>query len=108
MHRLWDGDMLAHAERDEDRWMAELIAMDTPEARATGDVRHGRAVGDREPAGGRVAYKDPATGRKIKPGTKLGEPYQVANLPVARRRVYQGGVRLAMVLNEVFADESGR
>ena len=53
----------------------------------------------------REAYKDPATGQKIKAGTKLADPYQKANLPVARRRLYQGGVRLAMVLNEVFADD---
>ena len=51
----------------------------------------------------RAAYQDPATGRKIKAGHKLADSYQAANLPVARRRLYQGGVRLAMVLNEVFA-----
>jgi hypothetical protein len=33
--------------------------------------------------------------------------YQDANLPVARRRLYQGGVRLARVLNEAFAENPG-
>jgi hypothetical protein len=41
-------------------------------------------------------------GIRIKPGTKLAGPYQEANLPTVRRRLYQGGMRLAMVLNEVF------
>jgi hypothetical protein len=30
------------------------------------------------------------------------DAYQEANLPVVRRRLYLGGVRLAMVLNEAF------
>jgi len=33
----------------------------------------------------RQAYQDPATGRRIEPGTVLGEAYFDANLPVVRR-----------------------
>jgi len=51
----------------------------------------------------RQAYQDPGTGRRIKPGTKRGDAYQEANLPVVRRRLYLAGVRLAMVLNETFS-----
>jgi hypothetical protein len=108
MHRLWDGDMLGHACEDEDCWMDELVAMDTPEARAramSGAVEDWATESLRA---AREAYKDPATGRTIKPGSKLGESYQAANLPVARRRLYQGGVRLAMLLNEVFSHDAGR
>jgi hypothetical protein len=39
----------------------------------------------------------------LKPGQKLADACPEANLPVARRRLYQAGVRLAWVLNEVFA-----
>ena len=35
-------------------------------------------------------------------GTKLGDKYQETNLPVVKRRLYQAGARLAMVLNEAF------
>jgi hypothetical protein len=108
MHRLWDGDMIARAGEDEDRWLADLVAMDTPAARTKA---MGGTVDDwatESLLAAKEAYKDPVTGRKIKPGTKLGELYQAANLPVARRRLYQGGVRLAMVLNAVFADDRGR
>jgi S1/P1 Nuclease len=48
----------------------------------------------------RQAYQDPATGQRIKPGAKLGDEYQARSLPVAKRRLYQAGVRLAWVLNE--------
>jgi hypothetical protein len=41
---------------------------------------------------------------RIKPGTKLADAYQEANLPVVRRRLYQAGIRLAMVLNEVWPE----
>lgn len=108
MHRLWDGDMLARAEADEEKWMADLIAMDTPEARTTAMAGTVEDWATESLLAAKGAYQDPATGRKITRGTKLGEPYQAKNLPVARRRLYQGGVRLAMVLNEVFADEGGR
>jgi hypothetical protein len=50
----------------------------------------------------REAYQDPKTGNRIKSGTKLGDEYQAKNLPVVRQRLAQAGVRLAIVLNEVF------
>jgi hypothetical protein len=108
MHRLWDGDMLAHSCEDQDCWLDDLVAMDTPEARGRAMSGTVEDWATESLLLAKAAYKDPATGRKITPGTKLGEAYQAANLPAARRRLYQGGVRLAMVLNEVFADEPGR
>ena len=108
LHRLWDGDMIARAEADEEKWLAELIAMDTPEARSMAMAGTVEDWATESLLAAKDAYQDPATGRKIRPGTKLGEPYRAKNLPVARQRLYQGGVRLAMVLNEVFADDGGR
>jgi hypothetical protein len=52
----------------------------------------------------RAAYQDPATGQRMKPGAKLGDAYQARSLPVAKRRLYQAGARLAWVLNEVFSE----
>jgi hypothetical protein len=53
----------------------------------------------------REAYQDPQTGKRIKSGTKLGDAYQAKNLPVARQRLAQAGMRLAWVLNEAFAEK---
>jgi S1/P1 Nuclease len=50
----------------------------------------------------RQAYQVPETGKRLKSGQKLGDAYMEANMPVVRRRLFQGGVRLAMVLNEAF------
>jgi hypothetical protein len=50
----------------------------------------------------RGAYQDAATGMRITPGQRLGDAYQEANLPVVRRRLSQGGIRLAMWLNGVW------
>jgi hypothetical protein len=50
----------------------------------------------------RQAHQDHATGQRIKPGTQLADAYYDASLPVAKRRLDQAGVRLAMVLNEFF------
>jgi hypothetical protein len=51
-----------------------------------------------------AAYQDPGTGLRIEPGAKLGDAYQEANLPVVEQQLYQAGVRLAGVLNEVFRE----
>ena len=51
----------------------------------------------------RQAYQVPETGMRLKSGQKLGDAYLQAKLPTVRRRLYQGSVRLALVLNEVFA-----
>jgi S1/P1 Nuclease len=48
----------------------------------------------------REAYVDPATGKRIKSGDKLGLNYHNKNLPVVKERMYRAGVRLAKVLNE--------
>jgi hypothetical protein len=52
----------------------------------------------------RQAYQVPETGIRLKSGLKQSDAYLNSNLPVVRQRLYQAGVRLAMVLNEAFAD----
>jgi S1/P1 Nuclease len=52
----------------------------------------------------REAYQDPQSGKRIKSGTKLGDAYQAKNLPVARKRLAQAGLRLAWVLNRAFTE----
>jgi hypothetical protein len=52
----------------------------------------------------RRAYQDLKTGQRIKPGTKLADDYQARSLPVAKRRLYEAGGRLAIVLNEASPD----
>jgi hypothetical protein len=44
----------------------------------------------------------PTTGMRIGPGQRLADAYLEANLPVVRRRLYQGGIRLATLLNDVW------
>jgi S1/P1 Nuclease len=51
------------------------------------------------------AYQVPETGKQIKSGENLGDAYLNANRPVVRRRLYQCGVRLAMVLNETWPED---
>ena len=53
----------------------------------------------------READQDPATGQRLKSGAKLGEVYQAHGLAVVKRRLYQAGARLAMVLNEALGSE---
>jgi hypothetical protein len=50
----------------------------------------------------------PETGERLKSGQKLSDAYLNANLPVVRRRLYQAGVRLAMVLNDALPESGFR
>ncbi|MGP0069164.1 MAG: S1/P1 nuclease, partial [Isosphaeraceae bacterium] len=104
MHRVWDSNIIQHAGRDEDRWLADLIAMDTDQARSSAMKGTVEDWATESLLLARKAYQEPATGRKIRSGHKLAEAYQAANLPVARQRLYQAGIRLAMVLNDVFPE----
>jgi hypothetical protein len=51
-----------------------------------------------------AAYYDPVRGERLKAGAKLGQEYFDLNLPIVKQRMFRAGVRLATVLNEVFAE----
>jgi hypothetical protein len=74
--------------------------MDTPEARRRAQAGSVEDWATESLLAAREAYQNPATGRRMKPGAKLGDEYQARSLPVAKRRVYEAGVRLALLLNE--------
>jgi nuclease S1 len=102
MHRLWDSDMIARVGDTEDFSLADLAALDTPEA---ADAAMKGTVEDwatESLLAARQAYQVPETGTRLKSGQKLGDAYLQANLLVVRQRLYQASVRLAMVLNEAF------
>jgi hypothetical protein len=93
--------------RSEDVWLDELAELDTPEARAAAMKGTVEEWATESLTAARGAYLAPATGLRIKPGEKLAKAYFDANLPVVRRRLYQGGIRLAMVLNELWPANGG-
>jgi nuclease S1 len=104
MHRLWDTDMIARVGDDtEEFWLAE--ALGTPEARQEAMKGAVEDWATESLLAARQAYQVPETGLRLRAGQKLGDAYLQANLPVVRRRLYQGGVRLAMVPNEAFPAE---
>jgi nuclease S1 len=105
MHRLWDSDMIARVGDTEDFWIADLAALDTKEARAEAMKGTVEDWATESILAARQAYQVPETGMRLKSGQKLGEAYLQANLPVVRKRLYQGSVRLALVLNEAFGAE---
>ena len=105
MHRLWDSDMIERTSKDEQFWLTDLAALDTPEAR---DAAMKGTVEDwatESILAARQAYQVPETGMRLKSGQKLGDAYLQANIPTVRRRLYQGSVRLALVLNEAFPEQ---
>jgi nuclease S1 len=105
MHRVWDGSIIERAGTTENFWLADLAELDTPENRAAWQQGTPEDWATESLLAPRDAYQDPTTGNRIKSGVKLGVQYQDKNLPVARRRLAQAGLRLAWVLNEAFRSE---
>jgi hypothetical protein len=105
LHRVWDSGIIDRAGRGEDGWLADLVALDTDAARSQAQADSVEDWATESLLVARGAYQDPATGMRIRPGARLGDAYQAASLPTVRRRVYQGGMRLALVLNRVWPEE---
>ena len=102
MHSLWDGGTLARVSNEEDYWLKELTVLPSsqmPQDAAAGTVEDWATE---SLLAAREAYVDPATGQRIKSGTKLGLDYHNKNIPVVKERMYRAGIRLAKVLNEAF------
>jgi hypothetical protein len=103
LHQLWDSGLLRprYRTRDEPELVADLKDLaDRPEARTW---TRGRIEdwADESLELGRRAYRDPATGRTLRPGDEIGRAYEQANLPAVLDRLARSGVRLAALLNEI-------
>ena len=103
MHALWDSLIIEHVSKSEEFWLGDLAALDKPENRTQWMKGTVEDWATESLLAARQAYQVPETGNRLKPGQKLGDAYQDKSLPVVRRRLSQAGLRLAMVLNEVFA-----
>jgi hypothetical protein len=104
MHALWDTLMIERVSKSEEFWLTELGALDAAENRAAWMKGSVEDWATESLMAARAAYQVPETGQRLKPGQKLADAYNEANLPIVRRRLYQGGVRLAWLLNEAFAE----
>jgi hypothetical protein len=104
MHRVWDSDLVEWHSRNEEFWLSDLAELDTAEHRAAWMSRTLEDWATESLFLARAAYIIPGTDQRIKSGQKLSREYFDAQLPVVRRRLCQAGLRLAMVLNEAFAE----
>jgi hypothetical protein len=102
MHRLWDSDMMERVSKDEEYWLKDLSSLSSPQSLQDVSACNVEDWATESLLAAREAYVDPLTGKRIKPGTKLGLDYHKKNLPVAKDRMYRAGLRLADVLNKCF------
>ncbi len=105
MHRLWDSGMMLKVGDTEDFWVADLTELDTPNKRIEAMRGTVEDWATESLALAKAAYQVPETGKRLKPGHKLGSAYLSIHLPVVRKRLYQASIRLAMVLNEAFPEQ---
>jgi hypothetical protein len=104
LHKVWDTDMIERTSHDEDEWLEMLKELDTTDHQKKYMTGTPEDWATESLLAAKEAYKVPGADRQVKKGEKLGTAYVDANLPVVRLRLYQAGIRLAMVLNAVFDD----
>jgi nuclease S1 len=102
LHQVWDSGLLSRAYRNEDvlRHHLETLAK-KPEAK---DWLKGRTEdwADESLLVGRRAYSIPGSDRTLRSGDSIGLDYEIENVPRAADRLARSGVRLAVMLEEVF------
>ncbi len=62
MHSLWDGGMIERVSKDEDYWLTDLAALDTPAGRQEAIRGTVEDWGDRIPAGRQGSLREPHYG----------------------------------------------
>jgi len=102
LHRVWDSDLLDHANRSEDETRIALGARITLDLAAQWSQGSVEDWANESLEAARVAYLTPGTTTELRKGAKLGQAYYEANLPTAELRVEQAGVRLAAILNAIW------
>jgi hypothetical protein len=102
LHRVWDSGLLFHAHTNERALVREIEALATPEQAERWSRGTVEDWANESLEAAKRAYLLPGTDRPIEPGDTLGRDYLEANLPVVRRRVAQSGVRVALVLNQLW------
>jgi hypothetical protein len=100
LHQIWDSGLFRHAHYDERSLTSDLIGLARePRARDWPPGTVEDWVNESLEAA-RQAYRIPGSREFVRSGMKLRPDYEDANLPLARKRLAQAGVRLSQVLNE--------
>ena len=103
-NRVWDSDIIEWNTRSEDIWLEELAELDAAENRKAWMAGTVEDWATESLLAARQAYLIPGTDKRLKSGQKLGKEYYEKHLPVVRLQLCRAGLRLAMVLNEAFAE----
>jgi hypothetical protein len=104
LHRVWDSQLIERNGSTEDFWLANLQDLDTESNRAQWMSGSVEDWATESLLLARAAHQIPGTEAPIKSGQELGDLYYRANLPAARQRLAQAGVRLAWMLNQAFPE----
>lgn len=102
LHRVWDSDLLEHANLARSQYTQALEKQITPDRAAEWSRGSVEDWANESLQFARKAYTQPGTTGELRKGAKLGQPYYEANLPLAEQRIEQAGVRLASLLNAAF------
>ena len=90
---------------DESAWVTRLVMFATPDRRDKWSENKGVEDWANESLQlAKQAYTDPATGKMIQNGQRLGADYERWAIDKVEERLAQSGVRLADILNDVFGD----
>ncbi len=102
LHQVWDSGLFHEGFHNETNLMRKLE--DLADGPGSSQWLKGRIEdwADESLAVGRGAYLVPGSQKMLRSGDTLGREYERVNLPLATDRLARSGLRLAMLLNDVF------
>ena len=104
LHRVWDSGLLDRGHGNEADLLARISALANAEDAKGWTSGTTEDWADESLQAARRAYGLADLEEPLRKGSKLGEDYQAIHLPVAETRLAQSGVRVAAILNAVFAE----
>jgi hypothetical protein len=102
LHRVWDSGLIERVYEDEETLTRALTTLAGEDSAREWAGKTVEVWADESLEAAKSAYRFPGSDSELRPGARLGAAYESAHLPVARKRLAQSGVRLAVVLNGVF------
>ena len=102
LHRVWDSQIIERYTEDEQKWLADLNRIATPNSTAECSKGTPEEWATESLQVAKEAYCTPGTQTVMKSGTRLGDDYYRMALPIITKQLAKAGVRVAWMLNQIF------
>jgi hypothetical protein len=102
LHRLWDSQLIEYESENEQGWLRDINSLATPQNVSQWSKGTAEDWATESLQIAKEAYRSQDTKMVMKSGTKLGDDYCRFALPIIQTQLAKAGIRIALMLNEIF------